>query len=59
MAESNVKKELCTLRIMFQVNSDEDALAKKKAVTELFADVPDAEIQFMMLAGKANAPQIR
>jgi len=40
------KKELCTIRIMFPVESDEKAIEYKKKMAAILAEVPDAQIQF-------------
>lgn len=40
------KQEICTIRIMFPVNSDEDAIECKKKIAAAVADKPDAVMQF-------------
>ncbi|GAI98584.1 unnamed protein product [marine sediment metagenome] len=40
------KKELCTIRIIFPVESDEKAIEYKKKIADLLAEIPDAQIQF-------------
>lgn len=42
----NSKPEICTIRIMFPVQSDEQALACKKKVQEALQDIADVSIQF-------------
>ena len=40
------KKEICTIRIMFPVESDEQAIEYKKKIAALLVEIPDANIQF-------------
>lgn len=40
------EKELCQIRIMFPVESDEEAIACKKKIKEALADKSDAQVQF-------------
>lgn len=44
MEQSN--KEICSIRIMFPVNTDEQAIDIKKKVNALLAGIPDAHTNF-------------
>lgn len=44
MEKSNV--EVCSIRIMFPVESDEKAIEYKRKIEEVLADTPDTQIQF-------------
>ena len=58
----NSQKEICTLRIMFPVESDEQAIDYKKKIAEVLKDNPDAQIQFSIMGmprGKPNASPIQ
>ena len=46
------KKELCSIRIMFPVDTDEQAISYKKKIAAVLAEIPDAQIQFSL----ANLP---
>lgn len=46
---ANDKKEMCTIRIMFPVESDEQAIEYKKKIADILSDKPDAQIQFSIL----------
>lgn len=46
-AKSN--KEICTIRIMFPVESDEKALEYKHKIADVLADNPDANMQFSLI----------
>lgn len=48
MAEPKI--ELCTIRIMFPVESDEKALDYKKKIAEVLSDNADAQIQFSLMS---------
>ena len=41
-------KEVCSIRIMFPVESDEQAIEYKKKIGLLLAEIPDAQIQFSL-----------
>lgn len=40
------KKEICSIRIMFPVTSDEQAIEYKKKISVLLSDIPNAHIEF-------------
>ena len=50
------EKQLCTIRIMFPIDSDEAAIGLKKAISEMLAEMPDAQIQFGLMTGPAKPP---
>lgn len=41
-------KEVCSMRIVFPVDTDEDAIRYKKAITNILADIPSAFISFSL-----------
>lgn len=43
------KPEVCQIRIMFPVQSDEQAIEYKKKITALLAEIADAQIQFSLI----------
>ncbi len=51
------KQELCTIRIMFPVVSDELAINYKKLITDILKDNSDANIQFSIMS--MPSPSIR
>lgn len=48
--------EICSIRIMFPVQSDEQAIDYKKKITALLAEIPDAQIQFSLSTMPSKAP---
>ncbi len=40
--------EICTIRMMFPVESDEQAIAFKKKISVILAEIPDAQMQFSL-----------
>lgn len=40
--------EICSIRIGFPVESDEQAIAYKKKVSEILADIPEVRIEFSL-----------
>lgn len=51
------KSEVCTLRIMFPVTSDEKAIEAKHKVEEALADVGDVTVQFALMSAPAAMPK--
>ncbi|GAI74609.1 unnamed protein product, partial [marine sediment metagenome] len=45
-------KEICTIRILFPVESDEKAIEYKRKIAAILSDIPDAQIQFSLMAGR-------
>jgi len=50
--------ELCNIRIMFPVNSDDEAIEYKKKIAVLLADIPDATIQFSLMKAPPQRGQL-
>ena len=44
------KQEVCQIRIMFPVSSDEQAIEYKKKVAALLVEIPDAQINFSIMS---------
>lgn len=45
-------REVCSIRIMFPVESDDQAIDFKKKIAALLAEIPDAQIQFSLMSGR-------
>ena len=52
----NDKNELCTIRIMFPVESDEKAIEYKRKIAAILSEIPDAQIQFSIMSGRPSMP---
>lgn len=52
MAQPN--PEVCSMRIMFPVTSDEQAIEYKKKITALLSEIPEAQIQFSLMTIPPN-----
>ena len=39
-------EQVCSIRIMFPVNSDEQAIDYKKKIGEVLANIPQARVEF-------------
>lgn len=50
-------KELCTIRIMFPVESDEQAIEYKKKIASLLVQIPDAQINFGLMTMPPEQPK--
>jgi len=44
----NVSQDLCTIRIMFPVRTDEEAIEYKRKIGQVISSIPDAQIQFTL-----------
>lgn len=43
-------KEVCSIRIMFPVDTDEQAIEYKKKITDILSDIPLARIEFSLMS---------
>lgn len=43
-------QEICSIRMMFPVSSDEQAIEYKRKITALLVEIPDAQIQFSLMS---------
>lgn len=62
MAEEEQKtpvKDICTIKIMFPVETDEQAIEFKKKISEILAEVPTAQIQFNLMPPPVLPPGLR
>lgn len=48
--EPQTPKEVCTIQIGFAVESDEQAIAYKKKISEILADIPQVRIEFSLMS---------
>lgn len=49
--------EICQIRIMFPVDTDEQAIEYKKKITALLTEIPDAQITFNLMPMPVRSPQ--
>jgi len=52
------KKQICSIRIMFPVESDEHAIEYKKKIGGVIADIPEATIQFSLTDMARGMPSL-
>lgn len=48
--------QVCSIRIGFPVDSDEQAIGYKKKIAEVLSDIPNARIEFSLMAIPAGIP---
>lgn len=48
--QNQTGSEICSIRIMFPVKSDEQALDCKKKIKDALSDVPDVQTQFSIMS---------
>jgi len=46
--QKTTPKQVCSIRIMFPVDTDEQAIAYKKKIGDVLADIPQARIEFSL-----------
>lgn len=44
--------EICTIKILFPVESDSQALDAKKKIQEILSDMTDVQIDFRLMSGR-------
>lgn len=47
--EKQTVSEICSIRIMFPVESDEQAIEYKKKITALLSEISEAQLQFSIM----------
>ncbi len=45
----NDKREICSIKIMFPVDSDEQAIDYKKKIAAVLKDCPNVQVQFTLI----------
>ena len=50
------QKEICTIRVMFPVESDQEAIGVKKKIAELLVQMPESQIQFALMSSPTRPP---
>lgn len=58
MANENVSpiQQVCIIKIVFPVGSDDEAIDVKKRIGEAMKDMPDAQINFNLISGRPPMP---
>ena len=51
------KQEVCTIRIVFPVESDEKAIEYKRKIAAILAEIPEANMQFSLMS--MDKPNVR
>lgn len=51
-----LKQEVCTIRILFPVVSDEHAVDIKKKIQAMLLEIPETHIQFSLTTGLPSTP---
>jgi len=49
-------KQVCIIKIVFPVDSDDAAIAYKKKIGEAMADNPEAQVSFNLISGRPPMP---
>lgn len=49
-------KQVCSIRIMFPVETDEQAISYKRKVTDVLSEIPDAQIHFSLMTQPQGMP---
>lgn len=55
MAATQDKNQICTIRIAFPVETDEQAIAYKKKISEILSSIENARIEFTLLPPMSNS----
>lgn len=53
------KQEICTIKILFPVISDDQAFELQKKIKVLFSETPDVNFDFRILSGDLRGPQVQ
>ena len=56
--QKTTDSEICSIRIVFPVDSDEQAIEYKKKIAEVLSEIPDAQINFSLMSGMVQPPTV-
>ena len=48
--------DVCSMRIMFPVESDDKAIEVKKKIASILEDIPDSNMQFSLVQAPTSPP---
>lgn len=51
--QKTMPKEICTIRIGFPVDTDEQAIEYKRKISHVLADIPNVRIEFTIVTAPA------
>ncbi len=54
--DTKPKKQVCIIKIIFPVSSDEEAIEVKKTIAEHLDKIPEAVINFSLMSGQPPLP---
>lgn len=54
--QTETPKQICTLRILFPIETDEDAISYKQKITSILSQIPDAQINFSLTTVPKTLP---
>lgn len=54
--DTKPKKQVCIIKIIFPVSSDEEAIDVKKKIGEHLDNIPEAVINFSLMSGQPPLP---
>lgn len=49
-------QQICSIRIVFPAESDEQAIEYKKKISALLSEIPDAQMQFSLMDTSTRPP---
>lgn len=52
-------KEICSIRIAFPVDTDEQAIEYKKKISDILGNIPDVQIHFSLMSPSAMLSNLR
>lgn len=52
------KQEVCSIRIMFPVTSDEQAIEYKRKIVVLLSEIPEAQMHFALMPSIPTSKQV-
>ena len=50
--------EICTIRIVFPVESDEKAIEYKRKIKDVLSDISDVQIHFAIMSARSPNPNM-
>jgi len=54
---NQISRQICSIRIAFPVETDEQAIEYKKKIAEILSNISDARIEFSLMRIPPTTPQ--
>ncbi len=55
-SDNKIEKQVCIIKIVFPVSSDDEAIKVKKKIASTLTEIPETVINFSLMSGRPPMP---